>query len=109
MPIIIIATGYVGLPFAISMAKHQPVICYDINKKRIEQLQKLKIKIKALDTVASKDEVEKKYKINLYNNKDLKKFKFNAIILAVALKNLLKRLVIIINFIKIKKIRFLLI
>jgi UDP-N-acetyl-D-mannosaminuronate dehydrogenase len=32
MPIIIIAAGYVGLPFAISMAKHQPVICYDINK-----------------------------------------------------------------------------
>jgi hypothetical protein len=46
-----------------------------------------------LDTVAFKDEIKKKYKINLYNFKDLNKFKYDAIILAVANKNFLKKLV----------------
>ena len=40
MAIVIIGAGYVGLPLAISFAKYHSVICYDINKKRLEQLQK---------------------------------------------------------------------
>lgn len=58
----------------------------------IKELQKQKIKIKVFDSVASKDEVKKKYKINLYNFKDLNKFKYDAIILAVAHKNFLKKI-----------------
>jgi len=69
----------------------------------IKELQKLKIKIKVFDSVASRDEVEKKYKINLYNFKDLKKFKFDAIILAVAHKNFLKKISYYNKFYKDKK------
>ena len=58
----------------------------------IKELQKQKIKIKVFDSVASKDEVKKKYKINLYNFKDLNKFKYDVIILAVAHKNFLKKI-----------------
>jgi UDP-N-acetyl-D-galactosamine dehydrogenase len=58
----------------------------------IKELQKQKIKIKVFDSVASKDEVKEKYKINLYNFKDLNKFKYDVIILAVAHKNFLKKI-----------------
>ena len=58
----------------------------------IKELQKKKIKIKVFDSVASKDEVKEKYKINLYNFKDLNKFKYDVIILAVAHKNFLKKI-----------------
>jgi UDP-N-acetyl-D-galactosamine dehydrogenase len=58
----------------------------------INELQKRKIKIKVFDSVASKDEVKEKYKINLYNFKDLNKFKYDVIILAVAHKNFLKKI-----------------
>lgn len=37
--IAIIGLGYVGLPLAVAFAKKYPVIGFDINKKRIEQLQ----------------------------------------------------------------------
>ena len=40
MKISIIGSGYVGLPLAISFAKHYPIISYDINKKRINDLKK---------------------------------------------------------------------
>lgn len=38
--IAIIGLGYVGLPLAIEFAKHFPVIGFDINRKRIEELKK---------------------------------------------------------------------
>jgi UDP-N-acetyl-D-galactosamine dehydrogenase len=40
MTIVIIGAGYVGLPLAIAFAKYFNVICYDINKERIENLKK---------------------------------------------------------------------
>ena len=40
MKIVITGAGYVGLPLAIALAKYHFVICYDINKKRIEELIK---------------------------------------------------------------------
>jgi len=39
MSIAIIGAGYVGLPLAIAFSKHKSVFCYDINKKRINELQ----------------------------------------------------------------------
>ncbi len=38
--ICIIGLGYVGLPLAVAFAKHYPVICFDVKKKRVEELQK---------------------------------------------------------------------
>ncbi len=38
MSIVIIGAGYVGLPLAIAFAKYYSVICYDVDKKRIESL-----------------------------------------------------------------------
>ena len=40
MIIAVIGAGYVGLPLAIAFAKHHQVICFDIDKKRIEELLK---------------------------------------------------------------------
>ena len=37
--ILVIGAGYVGLPLSIAFAKHDKVHCYDINKKRIEELR----------------------------------------------------------------------
>ncbi len=39
MKLIIIGAGYVGLPLAISFSKYYDVICYDIDKKRINELR----------------------------------------------------------------------
>ena len=36
--IAVIGLGYVGLPLAIEFAKHFPVIGFDINKERIDEL-----------------------------------------------------------------------
>lgn len=69
----------------------------------IKELQKQKIKIKVFDSVASKDEVQKKYKINLYDFKDLKKFKYDAIILAVAHKKFIQNISYYNKFYKDKK------
>lgn len=38
--IAIIGLGYVGLPLAIEFAKHLPVVGFDINKRRIDELNK---------------------------------------------------------------------
>ncbi len=38
--IAVVGLGYVGLPLAVSLAKHFSVIGFDINKKRIEELNK---------------------------------------------------------------------
>jgi UDP-N-acetyl-D-galactosamine dehydrogenase len=40
MTIVVIGAGYVGLPLAIAFAKYFNVICYDINKVRIENLKR---------------------------------------------------------------------
>jgi UDP-N-acetyl-D-galactosamine dehydrogenase len=39
MKIAVIGSGYVGLPLAIAFSKHFEVVCFDINKKRIQQLK----------------------------------------------------------------------
>ncbi|HIO41364.1 MAG TPA: hypothetical protein EYN34_00550, partial [Aquifex sp.] len=36
----VIGLGYVGLPLAVAFAKHFPVIGFDINPTRIEELKK---------------------------------------------------------------------
>ena len=38
--IAVVGLGYVGLPLAVAFAKHFPVIGYDINSQRIEELKK---------------------------------------------------------------------
>lgn len=38
--IAIIGLGYVGLPLAVEFAKKYPTVGFDINKKRIDELQK---------------------------------------------------------------------
>jgi len=58
----------------------------------IKELHNWNIKVRVFDSVASKLEVKQKYKINLYNFADLKKFKYDAIILAVSHKIFLKKL-----------------
>ncbi len=40
MKIIIIGVGYVGLPLAISFSKYGKVVCYDLSKNRIDELNK---------------------------------------------------------------------
>lgn len=37
--IAIIGLGYVGLPLAVEFAKHRPVVGFDINPRRIAELQ----------------------------------------------------------------------
>ena len=40
MRIAIIGLGYVGLPLAVAFAEHYPTVGFDINRKRIGELQK---------------------------------------------------------------------
>ena len=40
MKISIIGAGYVGLPLAIAFSKYYHVVCYDVSKERIDQLNK---------------------------------------------------------------------
>ena len=35
----VVGLGYVGLPLAVSLAKHVPVVGFDINTRRVEELQ----------------------------------------------------------------------
>jgi UDP-N-acetyl-D-galactosamine dehydrogenase len=56
----IIGLGYVGLPLAVEFGKKRPVICYDLNKKRIDELKK------------AKDKNNEVTKTDLLNNKNLK-------------------------------------
>ena len=71
--------------------------------KIIKELQQLNIRITVFDSIASKKEAKKKYKINLYSFKELKKFKYDAIILAVSHKTFLKRINYYNQFYKNKK------
>src|ERR1035438_3434361 len=36
----VIGLGYVGLPLAVEFSKYYPVVGFDINKRRVEELQK---------------------------------------------------------------------
>ena len=69
----------------------------------IREFQKLNVEVKVFDSIASKIEVYKNYKITLYNFLDLKKFKFDAIILAVSHKFFLRKLSYYNQFFKNKK------
>ena len=35
----VIGMGYVGLPLAVEFGHHLPVICFDISKRRIDELK----------------------------------------------------------------------
>jgi UDP-N-acetyl-D-galactosamine dehydrogenase len=70
----------------------------------INELQKHKIIVKTFDSLASKNEA-KKLKIKLYDFKDLKKFKYDAIILAVSHDIFLKKISFYNKFYKNKKMR----
>ena len=39
-PISVIGLGYVGLPVAVAFGEQRPVIAFDINPKRLEELRK---------------------------------------------------------------------
>lgn len=39
MKIAVVGLGYVGMPLAVALAKYGPVVGYDINTKRVEELQ----------------------------------------------------------------------
>jgi UDP-N-acetyl-D-galactosamine dehydrogenase len=69
----------------------------------IREFQKLNVQVNVFDSIASKTEVNKNYKITLYNFLDLKKFKFDAIILAVSHKFFLRKLSYYNQFFKNKK------
>ena len=58
----------------------------------INELNKCNTKIEIFDSVVSKEEVKKNYGIIIKDFKDLKKRKFDAIILAVSHKEFLKKL-----------------
>jgi UDP-N-acetyl-D-galactosamine dehydrogenase len=57
-----------------------------------DELKKQNIKIKIFDTIVSKNEVKKCHNLSIYNFKDLKKFKYDAIILAVSHNQFLRKL-----------------
>ena len=40
MKIAVIGSGYVGLPLSIAFSKYHSVISYDVNKKRVRELEK---------------------------------------------------------------------
>jgi UDP-N-acetyl-D-galactosamine dehydrogenase len=58
----------------------------------IEQLNKWNIKIQVFDSIVSKEEVKKKYGINIKSFKFMKNQKFDAIIFAVSHKEFIKKL-----------------
>ena len=68
----------------------------------IKELKKYKINVKIFDSLASKKEAKKK-NIQLYDFKDLKKFKYDAIILAVSHDIFLKKINFYNRFFKNKK------
>jgi UDP-N-acetyl-D-galactosamine dehydrogenase len=65
------------------------------NTKVIQVINRLRyynIKFKVFDSIASKEEVKKQHKIKLYNFKNISKFKFDAIILAVSHNEFIQKL-----------------
>ncbi len=70
--IAIIGLGYVGLPIAVAFAKHFPVIGFDINLKRVEELKK------GIDKTGeiSKEEILNPNIYYTFNEKELKNVDF---------------------------------
>ena len=58
----------------------------------IQELQNWNIDVRVFDTIVSKAEAKSIYNINIYNFSELRKFKYDAIILAVSHKSFLKNL-----------------
>jgi UDP-N-acetyl-D-glucosamine/UDP-N-acetyl-D-galactosamine dehydrogenase len=69
----------------------------------IKSLKKKNIGVKIFDPIVSKSEVKKVYNLNIYNFRDLKKFKYDAILLAVSHRPFLKKLSYYSQFYKNKK------
>lgn len=70
----------------------------------IKELKRYKINVKIFDSLASKKEAKKK-NVKLYDFKDLKKFKYDAIILAVSHDIFLKKIYFYNKFFRNKKIK----
>ena len=62
----IIGLGYVGLPLALEFAKNRKVICFDIKKKRIEELNSGIDK----NLEFNKEEIENTKNLNFTNNEE---------------------------------------
>lgn len=71
----------------------------------IQELERLNIRNTVFDSLVSKQEVKRKYRINVYNFQQLKEFKYDAIILAVSHKIFLKKISYYNKFFKNKKIK----
>jgi UDP-N-acetyl-D-galactosamine dehydrogenase len=71
----------------------------------IQELQNWNIDVRVFDTLVSKAEAKSIYNINIYNFSKLRKFKYDAIILAVSHKSFLKNLNYYNKFYKNKKIK----
>lgn len=69
----------------------------------VEGLKNQNIKFNIFDSIVSKQDVKKKYKIQIYNFSDLGKFKYDAIILSVSHKSFLKNISYYNKFYKNKK------
>jgi UDP-N-acetyl-D-glucosamine/UDP-N-acetyl-D-galactosamine dehydrogenase len=69
----------------------------------IRELKKYPTQVRVFDEIVSKKEVKKRYGINIYDFRDLKKFKYDAIILAVSHKIFLKKINFYDKFYKNKK------
>ena len=61
----IVGLGYVGLPLAIEFAKTRPVIGYDCNENRIDEL------CRGIDTTLEMDECDFKYAEKLEFSNDI--------------------------------------
>ena len=60
--------------------------------KIINYFKKSNIKLDVFDPLVNKDEVQKRYQIKIKNISDLKKYRYDAIILAVSHKDFLKKI-----------------
>jgi UDP-N-acetyl-D-galactosamine dehydrogenase len=68
-----------------------------------KELKKKNTQIKIFDSIVSKIEVKKLYNIIVYDFKDFKKFKYDAVILAVSHKEFLRKLTFYNKYYKDKK------
>lgn len=74
----VIGLGYVGLPLAVEFAKHYPVVGFDINAKRVDELNSgidltLEVEPETLKSVLSAGAAEGKGLFNSCQAEDLKK------------------------------------
>ena len=69
----------------------------------IKELQNWRAEVKIFDTIVSKNEVNDKFNLKIYDFNEMKKFKYDAIILAVSHNEFLKKLSFYDKFYKNKK------